>query len=266
MNNPQPQPVDPGDFIDCGDGFWNARGSFKIGGMLELGSHASLIAMGDGRFLWLDSVTLTGDALDQAMALTDGGAKVTAILNLHPFHTLHCQWAKERFPNATMYGTARHKTQLPRIDWAPDNVESAAVAERFADLLDLSVPRGVDFISANERVHFSSVLALHKPSATIHSDDTLSYNVLPFLVRLFRRETPVYFHPTLGSALQPRAGAPDEFRMWSRELAARWKGAARLCAAHNGIKLFPDRDFEARMLAALARVEPVLAKHEARFD
>jgi hypothetical protein len=265
MSARHPKPIHPGDFVDCGNGFWNARGSFRIAGVLEGGTHASLVAMEGGRFLWLDSVTLTGDALDGAMALTDGGKKVDAILNLHPFHTMHCEWAHRQFPGARLYGTARHKAQLPGLKWEEELVEGEGVAARFAGLLDLSVPRGIDFISTKNRVHTSSVLALHKASGTVHSDDTLSYTVLPFPIRLLKEETAVFFHPRLPAALEERPGAAAEFRVWARALAERWSDARRLCAAHNGIRDLPERDFGARVLAALARVEPVLAKHEARF-
>lgn len=265
MSAPHPEPVHPGDFVDCGNGLWNARGSFKIAGVLEGGTHASLVAMDGGRFLWLDSITLTGDALDGAMALTDGGAKVDAILNLHPFHTMHCEWAHRQFPKAKLYGTARHKAQLPGLRWEEELVEGPQVAAQFVDLLDLDIPRGIDFISTKNRVHTSSVLALHRASGTVHSDDTLSYTVLPFPIRLVKEETAVFFHPRLPAALEERPGAAADFRTWGRELAEKWGDAARLCAAHNGIKEFPDRDFGDRVRAALRRVEPVLAKHEGKF-
>jgi hypothetical protein len=129
-----------GDFIDCGNGLWNARGSFKIKGLVEVGTQASLVALGDGSFAWLDSITLEGEALARSMALTDGGAKVSAILNLHPFHTLHCEWANRHFPGAKLYGSARHKAKLPALPWESENVESAAVAARFADVDEIPLP------------------------------------------------------------------------------------------------------------------------------
>ena len=257
--------VRPGDFIDLGNGFWNARGSFKIGGVYEAGTQASLVALPNGRFLWLDSITLTGEALDSAMALTDGGRKVEAILNLHPFHTLHCDWASQAFPGATLYGSSRHKQKRPGLNWADEPVESEAVAERYAEVLRFSLPRGVDYISANEHVHFSSLLAFHPASGTIHSDDTLSYARLPFPLSLWREATPIFFHPTLGKALEERPGAAEDFRRWAKALGRSWGGASRLCAAHNGICDFPARDFTARLDKALNRVEAVLNKHEQRI-
>lgn len=262
MNDHSSSRVRPGDFIDLGNGFWNARGSFKIGGVLEAGTQASLVALPNGSFLWLDSITLMGEALERAMALTDGGKKVEAILNLHPFHTLHCEWASRHFPNATLYGSARHKQQLPGLDWADEAVESQAVAARYADALRFSLPRGVDYISANPRVHFASLLAFHPASGTVHSDDTLSYAKLPFPISLVKRETPLFFHPTLAKALQDRHGGAGEFREWARDLGREWGTANQLCAAHNGICRLAPGEFAKQVDKALARVEPVLKRHE----
>ena len=262
MNDHSSSRVRPGDFIDLGNGFWNARGSFKIGGVLEAGTQASLVALPGGSFLWLDSITLTGEALERAMALTEGGARVEAILNLHPFHTLHCEWASRNFPNATLYGSRRHKEQRPDLDWAEEPVESDMVAARYADTLAFSLPRGVDYISQNQNVHFSSLLAFHRASGTIHSDDTLSYARLPFPISLIKEETPIFFHPTLGKALEKRAGAAADFRNWARELGREWASARQLCAAHNGICEFRGGNVTAQIEQALKRVESTLARHE----
>lgn len=265
MTKPTSSRVRPGDFIDCGNGFWNARGSFKIAGVIEGGTQASLVALPNGNFLWLDSITLTGDALEGAMRLTDGGKKVEAILNLHPFHTLHCEWASVHFPNATLYGSGRHKRKVPSVDWADENVESETVATRYGVTLRFSLPRGVDYISANQNVHFSSLLAFHPASGTVHSDDTLSYSKLPFPISLLKRQTPIFFHPTLRKALERRPGAAADFRDWAHELGRDWSKARRVCAAHNGICELPETDFRAQVERALERVEPTLARHEKDF-
>lgn len=254
--------VKPGAVIDCGEGMWNLRGSFKIKDLIEVGTQASLIALPGGGFIMLDAITPEGEARETVMRLTDGGKKVEAVLNLHPFHTLHCEAAQVLFPNAVFYGSERHRKRMPSVRWADDLVESAAVAEKFAEVLAFSLPRGVDYISADENVHFSSLLAFHRASRTVHSDDTLSFMRLPFPIRLFKPDTGVFFHPTLGKALEPDAGASARFRDWARGLAVEWRDAARLCAAHNGVELFPNGDFESQVLAALARVEGVLTKHE----
>lgn len=250
-----------GALTDYGNGFWNLRGSFKIRGIIEVGTQASLVALPSGKFIWLDSYTLDGPALAEVMALTDGGKAVDAILNLHPFHTLHCEWANRTFPGAKLYGSERHKRRFPSLNWETPNVEDPSVAALYGEVLEFSLPRGVDYISADENVHFSSLLAFHKPSATIHVDDTLSYMKLPFPISLVKEETPLFFHPTLAKALQQRPGATDDFRQWAKELGGNWSNAARVCTAHNGVLALPTQDFADRVTSALERVEPVLRKH-----
>ena len=255
-----------GGLIDLGNGFWNLRGDYRIGGVINVGTQASLVQRPGGRFVWLDSYTLDDRSLDQAMALTDGGKAVEAILNLHPFHTLHCEWATRTFPDAKLYGSARHKSRFPNLTWEEPNVEDSRVAELYADTFEFSLPRGVDYISADEKVHFSSLLAFHRASGSVHVDDTLSYLKLPFPISLVKRETGLFFHPTLAKALEPQASASDDFRAWAHELGERWGEAARVCTAHNGVVELPKRDFAARVSAALDKVEPTLRRHEHDID
>ena len=72
---------------DLGAGFWNIRGSFRIGGVLNIGTQCSLIQLNSGKFIFLDSYSLTGDVRDEVMALTNNGQDVEAVLNVHPFQT-----------------------------------------------------------------------------------------------------------------------------------------------------------------------------------
>lgn len=41
--------------VEISEDFWNIRGSFKIGGLLDIGTQASLARLGDGRYVLLDS-------------------------------------------------------------------------------------------------------------------------------------------------------------------------------------------------------------------
>src|SRR5689334_12859818 len=99
--------------IHIADGFWNLRGSFKVAGLLDVGTQASLVRLGGGDFVLLDSYKLTGKVAQEIFALTEGGRLVRAILNLHPFHTTHCAAMAQQFPGALLYGTRRHKAQAP---------------------------------------------------------------------------------------------------------------------------------------------------------
>ncbi|MER2165065.1 MAG: hypothetical protein ABS921_13175, partial [Psychrobacter alimentarius] len=134
---------------DLDAGFWNIRGSFRVGGILNIGAQCSLIQLASGHFIFLDSYALTGDVRDKVMALTDNGQKVEAVLNLHPFHTVHCAQMAKDFPQAIFYGSSRHHTKVPEVQWAEDLVESEAVAQRYPEL-EFSIVRGIDYISSNE--------------------------------------------------------------------------------------------------------------------
>lgn len=237
--------------------FWNIRGTYRILGLLNLGTQASLVRLKSGRFVLLDSYTLDGETAARVRALTDGGNAIEAVLNLHPFHTLHVEAIAAMFPQARMYGTARHLARLPKIDWAPELTESAAFAEIFADDFDFMVPAGVDFIPKDEKLHFASVLAFHRQSGTLHVDDTLNW--LPFLLG-----NRLAFHPTLAEVLQRRAGAADEFRAWAQAFIARCETVRHVCTAHT--RLAPVSDdppggIAKRVRAALQKVESVLVAH-----
>jgi len=248
--------------------FWNIRGSFRIGGVVDVGTQCSLVRTGDRRFVFLDAYTLGGAVRSEVDDLTGGGENVEAILNLHPFHTVHVRTMHERYPAARLYGTARHLRLFPDLPWQPLRTEDAALHQRYAEHFAFSVPRGVDFISSNENVHFSSVLALHRASRTIHSDDTLMYIRLPALLRLFGLEDAVSFHPTLAKALEPRAGAARDFRAWANELIEQWGEAENLCAAHTAALLARDNPgppLPDRLRRALDKVGGTLDAHERKY-
>lgn len=254
-----------GDRIEeIGEGFWNIRGSFRIAGVVDIGTQCSLVRLASGRFVFLDSYRLEGDVHARVMALTDGGAAVEAILNLHPFHTVHCRWMHAAFPDALLFGSRRHKEKFPDLPWQRARVEGRAVAERYAGEFDFTRPEGVDYISANENVHFSSVLARHVASRTLHVDDTLSALDLPWPLRSFVPPQRLSFHPALALALEKRPGAADDFEDWARWLARSWD-VRTVCAAHNAIVPFGEGGFGSAVAAALRRVQPVLHLHRWRY-
>ncbi|NRB41478.1 MAG: hypothetical protein HRU20_23905 [Pseudomonadales bacterium] len=253
--------------LQISDDFWNIRGEFKIGGILNIGTHASLVRRGNGKFVLLDSYTLQGEVKEQVDALTNNGADIEAIINLHPFHTVHVERAHKQYPNAKLYGTQRHLKKSPDLPWQAELTESDACATLFAEDFEFSVPSGVDFISSNEHLHFSSVLAYHKASKTIHSDDTLMYVALPGLLGMMKKPE-ITFHMTLAKTLEKRAGAVKDFRRWSRQLAEQWSDAENLCAAHSATLLGSENrspSISNRILNALQKVDKTLQAHEKKF-
>lgn len=243
------------------DDFLNIRGSFKVGGLIDIGTQCSLVRRASGKFVFLDSYTLSGKVQRDVDALTNGGKDVEAILNLHPFHTVHVRAMHERYPKARLYGTARHLSRLPDLPWEKTRTEQARLHKLFEADFEFSVPRGVDFISANENVHFSSVLAFHRASRTIHVDDTLMYVRLPLPARVLGFQDTLLFHPTLRQALEKRNGAGRDFREWAEELAADWRDAENLCAAHTTALIAAKNrgaTIHDRILAALEKVSGTL--------
>jgi hypothetical protein len=247
--------------------FWNVRGEFKILGVINIGTHTSLVRRTNGKFVLLDAYTLKGEVKGKVDALTNNGTEIEAIINLHPFHTVHVKKAHEQYPSAKLYGTQRHLDKFPDLPWQAERTESAEFADLYKDDFEFSVPQGTDFIPNNEMLHFSSVLAYHMESKTIHSDDTLMYMPLPGLFGVLKKPE-VSFHMTLGKTLQPRPGAVKEFRLWVTQLAEKWNDAENLCAAHSSVCRSSENQSVSlanKILKALDKVSGTLMKHECKY-
>lgn len=248
--------------VEIANGFWNVRGEFRVAGLLDVGTQTSLVRLKHGGFVLLDGYTLSGAVKQQVLNLTDGGRAVQAVVHLHPFHTVHVSRCAQQFPSAKQYGTQRHVDREPGLQWEPLRTDDPRLHEVFGDEFAFSVPQGVDFIPSNDALHFSSVLAIHRPSRVLHVDDTLSWLALPLLGER------LVFHPTLRFQLQKRPGAVAEFRAWAKGLAEQCADVDHLCTAHA--KVLPPQPLSnpplaARVLEALDSVESMLARHEKRF-
>jgi hypothetical protein len=257
----------PSNVIAVGDGFHNLRGKLVVRGILPVGTQASLVRRKNGKYLLLDAIALDDETRRWVLGQTDGGRAIEAVLHLHPFHTIFVRGFHEAFPHAKLYGTARHRRRAPDLKWETERTDDAALHEMFADDLAFTVPRGVHLIPANENLHFSSVLAFHPASKTLHVDDTLNFVRLPFPFSLFKNEM-LGFHPTLAKVLEERAGAANDFRDWVKELVERLRSVENLCAAHTAVLL--ARDVEGPSIAdrvkqAARSLESKLAAHAARF-
>ena len=250
--------------IEVSSDFWNIRGSFKIGGVVDIKTQASLVRLNNGNFVFLDSYSLSREARERVADIVGNDGNIEAILNLHPFHTMNVARMHELYPQARLHGTARHLERFPDLPWEPELTEQSELQAQYADDFEFSVPGGVDFISGNDSIHFSSVLAMHNKSLTIHVDDTFMYVRLPRLLGHFGIKDSLGFHPTLPVALQRRAGAADEFRAWARALINDWGDVENLCAAHTAPLLATANKgatIAKRMTKALKRCEPTLRIH-----
>lgn len=254
----------PSSVLEVADGFWNIRGHFKIAGVVDIGTQASLVRRKSGKFVLLDACEFPSEIREWLLANTHGGRDVEAVLHLHPFHTLHVESCHALLPEATHYGTTRHVERATNIAWSPLRIDDPKLHQTFADDFTFTVPRGVDFIPADPKLHFSSVLAFHPASRTLHVDDTLLHLRLPPPLSYFKPPV-TRFHPTLAKVLQPRKGAVAEFRAWANELVEQAADVENLCAAHSAALLHRDNQGEPivrRIQDALAKIESTLAGHE----
>ncbi len=223
----------------------------------------SIVRRANGRFLVLDSYELDGDDRSALMTLTDNGRLVDAIINVHPFHTLHCPALVDILPGVRLIGTHRHLNQLPGLPWDQGVIEDAAIQEEFADDLAFSIPAGVDFVSDDDKVHVASVLVRHRASGIVHVDDTINVLARPALLSAIQPEQKLRFHPMLSKALEQRRGAADDYARWAQVLASDWADSPIVCAAHSAVRELPPGGWQSEILAALDDVESTLAKHRA---
>ncbi len=257
----------PKDVVDVGDGFWNIRGSFKVGGLVDVRTHCSLVRLASGKFVFLDAYALPDEVKAWVDAQTDGGKAVEAILNLHPFHTVYVRKKLRMYPHAKLFGTVRHHGKHDDLPWEEEHAETESFAERFAADFDFTVPRGVELVPDDENLHFSSVLAIHRASKTLHVDDTLNYARLPKILSGLKKDV-LRFHPTLGKVLERRAGAVKDFRAWAEELIERLRDVDNLCTAHVGNLLASENDgpsIAARVRKAYDKLDGTLSKHASRY-
>lgn len=241
--------------VAVADGFWNIRGSHKALGLLEVGTQSSLVRLSSGAFAMLDAYAFDDHVARELEEITGGFDNVEAILNLHPFHTVHVRDAAAMFPKARLYGTQRHAELAPELQWEPERTNEPALHALFSRDFTFSVPRGVEFASKD---HFASVLAFHPSSRTLHVDDTLMWTNLPLLGGL-------RFHLGLRAALQQRVSAAAEFRAWATGLIEHCHDVDHLCTAH--LRPLPDvahtkTSVADHVRAALARCEQTLLRHE----
>ena len=241
---------------DLGAGFWNIRGTFRIGGVLNIGTQCSLIKLDSGRFVFLDSYKLTGDVRNEVMALTNNGQDVEAVLNVHPFHTIHCAQMAKDFPQATFYGSCRHNKKITEVQWADDLVESEAVAKRYPEL-KFSMSEGIHYISPNEMIHAGSLLAFHPASKSLHVDDTFMSPPAKLLEAVLPE---LLLHPTTKKALKDEPDAGKQYCDWATNLAHEWHEVRNFCAAHSYLVKFKEGEFENALLKAIEKARPKLEK------
>ena len=245
--------------------FWNIRGTYRAAGVLDIGTHMSVVQRANGRFVIVDGCGLDVADRKALMTLTGNGERVDAVVHVHPFHTLHVESIHRLFPSAALHGTARHRRLAPSLPWSAVPVEEWTAGHPFDDVFDLAVPQGVHFVCANERVHVASVLVRHRHSRIVHVDDTLNVLAAPGGLRGQLPQSSLRMHPMLRHALKREAGAADAYAGWARALASSWSDTRIVCAAHSAVRNLSAGGFAREVEAALARVSGTLDRHRSRY-
>ncbi|NDV50104.1 hypothetical protein [Salipiger sp. PrR003] len=62
--------------VNLGHGFWNVRLTMKIGGILNVGTHVSIVRKKSGRFVILDSYTLNGEIKEPVPVVAPALARI----------------------------------------------------------------------------------------------------------------------------------------------------------------------------------------------
>ena len=108
-------------FIEIGNGFYNLKTPFVVVGLFDVGNQMSLLRLkGSGRFLVIDTCSLSPAAKEELDFLTDGGKLIDAVVASHPYHTMFFVPFHKMYPSLKYYGTPRHIRTIPTIQWAGD--------------------------------------------------------------------------------------------------------------------------------------------------
>lgn len=209
-------------------------------GLLDVGTHMSIIQLPNNKFLVVDTIEISPDLKAEIDQLTNNGDDIEAVVATHPFHTLWFPKFYELYPKPAYFGTPRHLRVQKGIPWK-GHVGDTRVREQWAPEVQMRIPAGGEFENPlpESTNHFSSCWLYHAPTKTVHVDDTIMLICKPgFLLRLGGlSDGQMRFHPSMtGPGLYPHTGAPNEFRDWVLQTCKDWQ-FDNFCAAHMGNKL-----------------------------
>ena len=242
----------PKKFDHLNNGFYNLQTAFYPVRLINIGTHMSLCRLKNGNFLVIDTAPLDAVAKDDVDRITNKGQLIEAVIATHPYHTIFFEPFHKLYPSSNIkwYGTSRHLSEIKNVPWETNEVDifkpnSPILNKWESEGVYMSIPEGAEFINPG---HFSCVFVFHRPSRTLHVDDTISYfdetsGFINYLCLLFVLpvsigSTGLYFHPSMFST-KPKDGllntkeAAYDFKLWLLKLIDHWD-FNNLCVAHKG--------------------------------
>jgi len=253
---------------EIGTGFYNVRASFpKIGGLVDIGTHMSIIKLESGKFLVIDTVPLKPSLKTEIDNLTENGNNIEAVVGTHPFHTLAFPAFYDAYPNVPYYGTPRHLRKVKEIPWVgsiKDNLN------KWDPEVQMRIPEGAEFNDPQPESynHFNSVWVYSPKARTVHVDDTINYfGNPPFLVKLAgKKKGQMEFHDSIkGPALYKTSEAPDIFKNWVLKVIQDWD-FDNMCCAHLGNKIGGARQMLGQVLADAQPLLDALKKVNQKYE
>jgi hypothetical protein len=244
--------------VEVATGFYNIRASFKVKGIVDIGTHMSLAKLTNGKFLVIDTVPFDDELKKEFDTLTNNGTNIEAVIATHPFHTLAFPAFYKMFPNLPYYGTPRHIRNQKDIPWAGDIMNEL---KRWEPDIQMRIPSGSEFIAPvpEKSNHFNSVWVYYPASRTLHVDDTIMYFENPSTIfkLIGKKPNVIEFHPTLKTeGLHPTEAAPIQFKKWVEDVLRDWEFDT-VCTAHVGVR---QGGAHALLKEALAKAEPEFEK------
>jgi hypothetical protein len=249
--------------IQIGTNFWNIRGSFNfLFGLVDIGTHMSLIKLPTGKFLVVDTCAVTPDIKSEIDSLTDNGNLIEAVIATHPFHTVYFVPFQKLYPNTKYYGTPRHIRKITEINWDGDVSSPELLNKWESEGVFMRIPDGFEFNNPVESDHVSSLFLFHAASKTIHVDDTVFYFTDPgFVLRCSgAKHNSMSFHAYTTKYFLPDPNSPLHFKAWLEKLIDDWD-FDNLCSAHNSYKIGGAK---VQLIETLTKFTPTLEKIAAK--
>jgi len=243
--------------------FYHIRAEFRVvGGLLNIGTHMSMIKLPSGKYLVIDTVPLDDQLKQEIDALTNFGQDIEAVVATHPFHTLAFPKFFDAYPNVPYYGTPRHLRNQKQITWNGDITENLGMWESSG--VEMRIPDGAEWVSPvpEDSNHFNSVWVFAKDAKIIHIDDSIMYFADPGLFMKAAGLQGTHWHPSLkGPALIPSPDSPAKFKAWVEKLIEDWD-FDNIAAAHMDNKIGGAKE---ALADTLKKYQPTLDKLTAKF-
>lgn len=249
------------EWIAIGTNFWTLRSSFKVSG-IKVKVHCSLIKLSTGKFLLIDTVKFSEQAVLELNQFTNGGRDLEAVLVTQPlindYYTVCLSTCANMYPNAKYFGTPRHLRKIESVTWQPQSMAEPAMLRQWeTEEIFMRIPEGAEFENPDKNCTFSSVHVFHKPSRTIHVSETILYNDKKpgFLGRMIGKKGDKMIFSDLYHGVNGSEANLHAFQTWVQRLIDEWD-FDNICT-HSGNKIGGAKEH-------LARIKEKSDKHFAK--